>query len=1088
MSTPTPLDFTAAHARICALCDRFEERVAEVKAPEYKEAVARVEFISPFFKALGWDVDNEQHRSIYEKDCVLEKAELIEGSARSADYAFRRPGTHLIAFYVEAKKPAVDILNHTDCHQAVRYGWNAGTPLVVLTDFEQFLILDSRAEADRHNATRHVLKANGAYRFTDYRDPDKFAELWGLFGREAVAAGAMDKAAAALPRLSSRIHVDDLSATGNAPVDETFLAQMELWRERLAKSLKKTNPDLGGERLTSLTQRILDRLVFLRFLEDRAIERDITFRQLSDAPNAWAAFLKISHRLDARYNGIIYKKDADCIEDTALDVDGNLFAEIAGALDPRNSKYLFATIPVTILGSIYERFLGNVIVATEKTARLDPKPEVRKAGGVYYTPDYIVRYIVAETVGRCIAGKEPAEIEAMRFADIACGSGSFLVEVFAALIRYHLRWYLDDKPEAWVKQGVLRRRELDGDLVLTLREKRRILGHCVFGVDLDPQATEVTQLSLYLRLLEDESFPSTQLLFDEEHRALLPDLRENIVCGNSLIETDIAGLFGLAPEDEVKIHPLDLRWCFPSVFRFKEVDSARVQETPTADEFISFGTGPMHGSYARGRVKKPKTEPKPPEKLNPEQSPWQGGFDAIVGNPPYVRQEQLKLIKTYLQQRYNCFAGTADLYAFFMERGISLLRRGGRYGIIVSSSFLRANYAEALRETLKERAAVERVVDFGGLPVFAAAKDTYVCIPLLSTSPQPPRIEIVRVNTLDPDRVESRMRETDYTIPHRRFSRAAWSLARDEEIALFEKLCSRGQSLGRAVNGAIHYGIKTALNDAFIIATAQRNAVVAESPKSASLMHPCRGGEDVREYFIRPQDAWIIVIPCGFTRAQMKIAGVLGQARAWDWFCEHHSLIAAHLAPFEKALKARQDQGEFWWELRPCDYYGVFARPKIVFPDICKHPRFCFDDTGLYLTNTAYALGTDDKYLLGLLNSPVFWFCIRHISIPFGVRAGEFRYRLIYQYMEQVPVRIANLDDREDASRHDRLVKLVDQILSAKKREADSAGATKDNLNRQIATLDRQINALVYELYGLTDEEIALVERPSSQERRSVGA
>ena len=152
-----PPDFAAAHARVCALCDRFEERIAEIKAPEYKEAVARVEFISPFFKALGWDVDNEQHRSIYEKDCVLEKAELIEGSSRSADYAFRRPGTHLIAFYVEAKKPAVDIRNHTDCHQAVRYGWNAATPLVVLTDFEQFLILDSRAQPPRRVLRRQAI-------------------------------------------------------------------------------------------------------------------------------------------------------------------------------------------------------------------------------------------------------------------------------------------------------------------------------------------------------------------------------------------------------------------------------------------------------------------------------------------------------------------------------------------------------------------------------------------------------------------------------------------------------------------------------------------------------------------------------------------------------------------------------------------------------------------------------------------------------------------------------------------------------------------------------------------------------------------
>ena len=649
MDTPAPPpDFAAAHARVCALCDRFQERIAEIKAPDYKEAVARVEFITPFFKALGWDVDNGQHRSIYEKDCVLEKAEQMDGGTRSADYAFRRPGTHLFAFYVEAKKPSVEIRNHDDCHQAVRYGWNAGTPLVILTDFEQLLILDSRARPDRHNATRHILKANGSYRLADYRDPEKFAELWGLFGRHAVAEGSLDKAAAALPKLSGRIQVDEHFAHGTRPVDEEFLAQMELWRERLAKSLKKTNPGLDSERLTSLTQRILDRLVFLRFLEDRAIERDITFRQLAGASNPWDAFKKVSHRLDLRYNGIIYKEEDNGVEDSALVVDEAAFGKILRELAPGETDYLFAAIPVTILGSIYERFLGNIIVATDKTARVEPKPEVRKAGGVYYTPDYIVRYIVAETVGRCIEGKKPADIAGMRFADIACGSGSFLVEVFACLIRHHLRWYLDDKPEAWVKKGVLRRRERDGDLVLTLREKRRILCECVFGVDLDPSATEVTQLSLYLRLLEDESFPSTQMLFDEEHRALLPDLRDNIICGNSLIESDIADLFGWTVEQQEKLRPLDLSWAFAAI-------------KPGKDGAI---------------------------------------FDAVVGNPPYVRQEQLTDVKAYLSDKYEAFAGTADLYTFFMERGVRLLRNGGRYGIIVSSSFLRANYGEALRATL----------------------------------------------------------------------------------------------------------------------------------------------------------------------------------------------------------------------------------------------------------------------------------------------------------------------------------------------------------------------------------------------------
>ena len=1017
-------DFASAHARVCELCNHFDARRAEIMAAGYKEDAARNEFITPFFEALGWDVRNTAHRSVYEKDVVTEKREDIAGTARSADYAFRRPGTHLTAFFVEAKKPSVDIRSHGPCYQAVLYGWNASTPLTVLTDFEQLLILDARSRPDKDNAARHVLKQHGSYTHTDYRDPEKFAEIWGLLAKENVAAGSLDKAAAALPRLSGRIQKDDLFARGTRPVDEEFLAQMELWREKLAKSLKRTNHALDGERLTSLTQRILDRLVFLRFLEDRGIERDVTFADLGKGGSAWRDFLRVSRRLDARYNGIIYKKDPDGCEDPALVIDDPAFASVVENLAPENSDYLFGSISVTILGSIYERFLGNVIVARDKTAIVEPKPEVRKAGGVYYTPDYIVRYIVAQTVGRCIEGKKPAEIEKLRFADIACGSGSFLVEVFACLIRYHLAWYLADGAEKWEKKGLLRKREIDGDYVLTLAEKRRILLACVYGVDLDPSAVEVTQLSLYLRLMEDESFPSTQSLFDFEKHALLPSLYHNVIRGNSLVETDMVDLFGLAEDQLYNIWPTDLAWSF--------------------------------------------------DKIRPDKS---GAiFDAIVGNPPYVRQELLTSLKGYYEKKYECFSGTGDLYTFFMERGVKLLKPGGRYGIIVSSSFLRANFGEPLRGTLKKHAAIERVVDFGGLAVFAEAKDTYVCIPLLSKVPQPPRIEIAHVRSLDPTLVEPQMRDTSYTIPHARFSPAAWSLASDAEIALFEKLTTTGKPLGLYLQGAIYNGIKTGLNEAFVISSMQRESIADRSPASVEFLHSCRGGEEVREYFIRPRDEWLIVIPCGFTRAAMNATGPLSERKAWEWLSAHHAPIAEHLAPFEKGLKARQDQGEFWWELRPCDYYQAMQQPKILFPDICKHPRFCYDDTGIYLLNTGYALGTGDKYLLGLLNSRVFWFSIRHISIPFGIRAGEFRYRLIYQYMEQVPIRVANLDDPADKSRHDKLVTYVDKMLAAKKTAAESDGATREAATRQVAALDRQIDGLVYELYGLTDEEIAFVE------------
>ncbi len=197
---------------------------------------------------------------------------------------------------------------------------------------------------------------------------------------------------------------------------------------------------------------------------------------------------------------------------------------------------------------------------------------------------------------------------------------------------------------------------------------------------------------------------------------------------------------------------------------------------------------------------------------------------------------------------------------------------------------------------------------------------------------------------------------------------------------------------------------------------------------------------------------------------------------AWNWMSKAHPRLAAHLEPFIDALKKRQDKGDYWWELRPCDYYKYFDRAKIIFPDICKGPRFCFDDSGIYLANTAYCLGTDDRYLLGFLNSRLFWFAIANISIPFGIRAGEYRYRLIYQYMEKVPVRVIDKSNASDKSRHDRIVTFVTRTLDLhRQRAAARTPQEQTSLDRQIQSTDREIDGLVYDLYGLTGEEIRIV-------------
>jgi hypothetical protein len=398
---------------------------------------------------------------------------------------------------------------------------------------------------------------------------------------------------------------------------------------------------------------------------------------------------------------------------------------------------------------------------------------------------------------------------------------------------------------------------------------------------------------------------------------------------------------------------------------------------------------------------------------------------------------------------------------------------------------LRATYGEPLRRTLKRHAAVRRIVDFGGLAVFAKAKDTYVCIPVLAKGAKQARVEVSKVTSLKNLHLPEYVAANRFKIPHERLSSEAWSLKSDAEAAVFAKIMNAGQPLGDYVERKFFRGILTGLNEAFEVSVAQRGAMVKSSPAGQLLIKPILGGQDIRRYIINDKGRFLIVIPCGWTRQEMvkakKAPCDFSEREAWKWFSSEYSKLAEHLSPFIDALKKRQDKGDYWWELRPCDYYKHLDAPKIIFPDICKGPRFFVDRSGIYLANTAYCLGTDDLYLLGILNSRLFWFAIANISIPFGIRAGEYRYRLIYQYMEKVPIRVIDFSNDADKAAHGRIVKLVEHMLDLhRQRVAARTPQEQTALDRQIESTDAQIDRLVYELYGLTEDEIRIVEGTST--------
>ena len=656
---------------ILKLVEKYEFHQAAYKRGQFNETQLRREFVDPFFKTLGWDIDNTQGNSELYKEVIHEDPIRIRGSTEFIDYAFRIGGSR--KFIVEAKKPAVNIKDDAGpALQIRRYAWNARLPLSILTDFEEFAVYDcTKKPMPGDNAAT----ARIAY-FTFKEYPEKWGWIESIFSQKSILRGSFDK------------FVEGTKGKkGTATVDEAILAEIEEWRDVLAKNIAIRNTALSVDELNVSVQRTIDRILFLRICEDRGIEEYGCLQKLLEGQDIYQRLLAMFHRADTRYNSGLFHFSAEAgwdeMPDTLtpnISMDDAVLKKIIKRLYYPESPYEFSVISPVILGQVYEQFLGKVIRLTlGHQAKVEYKPEVKKAGGVYYTPQYIVDYIVSHTVGELVKDKTPREVGKLRVLDPACGSGSFLLGAYQFLLDWHLNWYIhnlvpviaeksatspevqallpDPVPKTGKKKfagdtslpiyksangNVSRTRS---DWKLTIVERKRILLNNIFGVDIDTQAVEVTKLSLLLKVLEEESEEnvSKQLKLFEERA--LPSLHQNIKCGNSLIGTDIYA---------------DVQ---------ATLDNPDVVKRINAFDWVREFTEIMH----------------------------KGGFDVVIGNPPYVRQESIKEHKGYFQAHYATYHGTADLYVYFIEKGISLLRKGGLFSYIVANKWMRANYGKPLR-------------------------------------------------------------------------------------------------------------------------------------------------------------------------------------------------------------------------------------------------------------------------------------------------------------------------------------------------------------------------------------------------------
>lgn len=502
------------------LVDTFHANIETYKSADYDEANVRVDFIDKFFELLDWDVRNNSNASERYREVVREDRVSVSGQEKAPDYSFRVGGQR--KFFVEAKKPSVSIgTGLAPAYQTRRYGYSAKLPISILTDFEEFAVYDTRIKPNDKDSP-----SDSRIFYCSYEDYAKHFEfLYATFSKNAILQGRFDQ------------YVDATKdKKGTSQVDTDFLSMLSEWRELLAKRIALQNEKIDVFQLNHAVQLIIDRIIFLRFAEAHDLEEYGTLlKSIKKSDIYWE--LKGQFALaDQKYNSGLFATD-DFVND--LEIDSNVLREIIVSLYYPKCPYEFAVLPIEILGSTYEQFLGKTIRLTPSHhARIDEKPEVRKAGGVYYTPEFVVKYIVENTVGEKVRGKTPTDLPSLAILDPACGSGSFLIGAYSFLLDWHLDYYSD---KLHLKKAIKKELiyQVRSDVYrLTIEEKQRILLNFIYGVDLDQQAVEVTRLSLLIRLMEGENRESAGELFKHSDFKLLPNLDTNIKCGNSLIGSE----------------------------------------------------------------------------------------------------------------------------------------------------------------------------------------------------------------------------------------------------------------------------------------------------------------------------------------------------------------------------------------------------------------------------------------------------------------------------------------------------------------------------------------------------------------------
>ena len=938
----TKEDYNIDFDKIRELISDYEEIKKSGEIKHKNETETRESFISPLFKALGWNTENR----LKSNDSVS-KEENIAG--KRSDYGFRING--IPKFFLEAKSLKEENIEHNSKYvtQAIDYAWMKSCSLAILCNFETIAVYN--ADWKDSNYWNNILFV---FHPSDFLTNPHFKML----SKESFEKNELDTYAK-----------ENYKKQLKYRIDKQLLQDMIHFREILSKDIVKNNQDkhLTQDDIDESVQRILDRLIFIRNAEDRGLEEN----QLQSIVRQWYSkgkghLMKEISRIyadyDRNYNSKLFAHHL-CDD---LYMDNEALQEVIEGLNhskDNSYRYDFSIIESDVLGNIYEQYLGNILKSTPKRAKLEESKTHRKEQGIYYTPSYIVDYIVKNTVGEYIKTHTPEEIKKVRILDPACGSGSFLIRAYKELENY------------WLHNSDFAQTTLDSEEFYS--KKVEILKNNIFGVDLDPKAVEIAQLNLLLQI--------------SERKQRLPILQNNIKVGNSLID----------------------------------------------DPFISDKAFKWEGEFS-GVMK-------------------EGGFDIIISNPPYLKIEELpEKERKYYQENYSeTYMKRYDAYALFTEKGVTLLKEGGIFGMIIPSTILNNLSFINIRKFLINSTSITKVVNLGGKIFKGVNNDTLILIlkkqrlNQITTIYDVPKYGggIATIKESGKVNIRANYGPPLYNIELR---------LTKEADKILTKMNQNSIPLGEISN--CFQGLVTGSNEAYIVTKEQ---IFTEGLEN-KLCKPVLFGDNVSRY-VKPNPKYYVI----YVTKQTDI-------NSFPKIKKRLEIFKGELVRKREVKLGRQPWYSLHW---PRESTNFECEEKIVVQcirnlSLKRRIVATLDTKKLYADHTLNIIYSKNakyniKYVLGILNSKLINYLFQRRYVDINIKGI---------YLKEIPIRQIDFGSQLDMHYYESMIELVNKILNLND-ELQTTNFTdkRISIEQELALIDRQIDNLVYDMYGLDKQEREIV-------------